>query len=123
MNYSKEFVPYQVALKLKKLGFDEDCFCGYGKWGLTHPTSGNFYGKVVHQNKHIVKAPLFQQVESWLRDNKGLIITYYKCRATNWLYTLRDGFGTLEETNNIRESFPEAQLAAINQAIKILEHI
>ena len=29
-NLEKEFVPYELALKLKQLGFDEPCFGYYG---------------------------------------------------------------------------------------------
>jgi hypothetical protein len=37
----KEFVPYELALKLKKLGFDEPCFGLYehGKLGYSFSTS------------------------------------------------------------------------------------
>lgn len=26
---TKQFVTYEIALKLKELGFDEECFCTY----------------------------------------------------------------------------------------------
>ena len=53
-NYKKDFVPYEQALALKELGFDEPCFGWYSK-------DGTFYeGKMtIHQG--LLSAPLYQQ--------------------------------------------------------------
>ena len=37
----KEFVPYELALKLKELGFDQECF---GWWSYINGTAASFYG-------------------------------------------------------------------------------
>ena len=52
----KEFVPYELSIELKELGFDEPCFGGWDKnkkW-YYHPDSDI-----------IVDAPLWQQAFDW----------------------------------------------------------
>ncbi len=86
----QEFVNYDIALKLKDIGFDEDCLAGYQptrsgdiklffkstkQSGIS--TNPPCYGKYCHQNKHIVKAPLYQQVFGWFRGkgyNANIIV-------------------------------------------------
>jgi hypothetical protein len=51
----KEFVPYELAVKLKELGFDEPCF-GY------YDEGGNLYTEMVE----VLKAPLYQQAINFL---------------------------------------------------------
>lgn len=75
------FVPEDIAVQLKEIGFDEPCFAGYQDNGMGQvklfykgsstksiSTFPNVYGRYCHQNNHIVKAPLYQQVFGWFRD-------------------------------------------------------
>ena len=75
----KEFVPYDLALRMKRLGFDEPCIARYNVPGELI-TSGCYSDSsimhlVVEQNDiceaHIL-APLFQQAFRWFRDSHGL---------------------------------------------------
>jgi len=52
---SKEFIPYEEALALKKLGFDEPCY--------------NQYPDCVES----IPAPLYQQAFRWFREEYGLV--------------------------------------------------
>ncbi len=66
----KEFIPYEQALALKELGFDEPCFGWYS----------NMDGNVFRQGycetylgiENCAKAPLYQQVFRWFRENYNL---------------------------------------------------
>jgi len=80
----KQFVTYEIALKLKELGFDEKCFALFnsshnnpdpyptinldreGFNELTYMDWNTLYVK--DSNKHLVSAPLWQQVIDWLRE-------------------------------------------------------
>lgn len=58
------FVPYEIALKLKELGFNEKCFNTYTEDKVLIPyCTGTYY----------FPAPIFQQVFRWFRDKYGLI--------------------------------------------------
>jgi hypothetical protein len=69
----KEFVPYELAVKLKALGFDESCFGYYEDNNLTitfPSTSSNgwkWVGNSIIPAKN-TKAPLYQQAFRWFRD-------------------------------------------------------
>ena len=65
----KEFVPYELAVKLKALGFDEPCFAYYkdmkGEKVLLYD-SMDFDGEC--------NVPLYQQAFRWFREKHGLCI-------------------------------------------------
>lgn len=62
---NKEFIPYEQALALKELGFDEPCFGWFTKYGT-------FYeGKItIHQG--VLLAPLYQQAFKFFREKYGM---------------------------------------------------
>ena len=71
----KEFVPYDIALAMKELGFDEPCF------GYFNPDEELVYGidiKTVeyvlkyHKEDKSVLAPLYQQAFRWFREKYNL---------------------------------------------------
>ena len=66
----KEFVPYEEALALKELGFDEPCF-GYWKsknWIIQEKTRTDGY---THADQEC-SAPLYQQAFRWFREKYNL---------------------------------------------------
>jgi hypothetical protein len=75
----KEFTPYQEALELKELGFDEPCFGYYEDNNLTitfPSTSSNgwkWVGNSIIPAKN-TNAPLFQQAFRWFREKFDLRI-------------------------------------------------
>ena len=68
----KEFIPYEQALALKELGFDEDCFGFYFKEKdeeefklILRGKTGAFFG-------YQFDAPLYQQAFSFFREKYNL---------------------------------------------------
>jgi hypothetical protein len=62
---NKEFIPYNIAIELKQLGFNEPCF------GLL--INGKFHFIFSeHQLDTIVLAPTFSQAFRWFRENHKL---------------------------------------------------
>jgi hypothetical protein len=77
----KEFIPYEQALALKELGFDEPCFARYYKAEphniqfVLPNYSKDFNEKQFLHNKEVVlyySAPLYQQAFRWFREKYGL---------------------------------------------------
>ena len=64
----EQFVTYEIALKLKELGFDEDCLGYYTitNKGLLYPYNMHEY---IYRKDFLCTAPLWQQVWSFLDDN------------------------------------------------------
>jgi hypothetical protein len=68
MSLENEFIPYEQALALKELGFDEPCFGRYGNYSKMLYKD---YSKELHSNWHTI-APLYQQAFRWFREKYDL---------------------------------------------------
>ena len=68
----EQFVTYDIALKLKKLGFDELCF-GLYKNEIFYRDYDTFQWS---EFSNCIKAPLWQQAISWLYEKYGIEIYY-----------------------------------------------
>lgn len=69
----KEFVPYEIALALKELGFDEPCFGFYGTDGylyLQHARNGNIF-----KRNNGCLSPTFSQTFRFFREKYDLQYT------------------------------------------------
>jgi hypothetical protein len=62
-----EFIPYEQALALKGLGFNEPCLAAYLKAGRV--LNINEY---VNHGDYNILAPLYQQAFRWFREKYGL---------------------------------------------------
>lgn len=115
----KEFIPYEQALALKELGFNEGCF------GLYAPPCKtvflHHYGLLSAKEQHL--APLYQQAFRWFREKHKLdsSITlvadgYGFYIHKNRSYTNRgDSYGVSGNT------YEEAELACLNKLIEIVK--
>ncbi len=88
----KEFVPYEIALALKELGFDDKTLKSYdtsvvlvnGKYLID-----NWYNVSTVDE---VKAPLYQQAFRWFREKHNLLGNVYS-NASGWLWEIHDNIG------------------------------
>ena len=72
----KEFIPYEQALVLKELGFDEPCLAQYRKYDVGDATLDIGFSKNELISKFdnlslFCSAPLYQQVFRWFREKYG----------------------------------------------------
>ena len=117
----EEFIPYEEALALKELGFNEECFGYYDVTGEMSTKEILFQGEVVS-----ITAPLYQQAFRWFREKYGYVglvqlvepeyggdygyVIYYKpnhLAVDHW----NKGFNTHEE----------AQLVCLKKLIEIVK--
>lgn len=123
----KEFIPYEEALAMKELGFDEICLGMF-----THDKSLQWDGEHYHlpiKNSDAVEGalwitvPLWQQAFRWFREKHGLD-SYtspdegvYRVGEKSYGYTINE--------NHYRNGFSspeEAQLACLKELIKIVKN-
>ena len=71
---NKEFVPYEQALSLKELGFDEPCFAMYDDeilgWDLPHEDGA--IRNSGWDGSRLITAPTFSQAFRWFREKYDL---------------------------------------------------
>jgi hypothetical protein len=73
---NKEFVPYEEALALKELGFDEPCFRWYDeRWGDDLQQDKFNTNKDLFMTDLDCSAPLYQQAFRWFREKHKLYHT------------------------------------------------
>ena len=66
---NNEFIPYEQALALKKLGFDEPCLKYWNGIGEYFDQKDWFNW---NQSKKFVSIPLYQQAFRWFREKYNL---------------------------------------------------
>ena len=70
---NEQFCSYEIALKLKELGFNEECFGIYGSCDEEFVIVRNA-NKLVAISPDDTLAPLWQQVIDWFREKHRLAI-------------------------------------------------
>ena len=142
----KEFVPYELALKLKALGFDEPCFGYYETQDKNLIINFNNLPLTEEQKKRpglytiynsnsvlpqwAVTAPTYSQAFRWFREKHDLISSIYQLSVS-----VKTGLSSFEymidKLNNLGlsqfiEDFPyntyeEAEIACLENLIELVE--
>jgi hypothetical protein len=112
----KEFVPYELAVKIKQLGFDEECIAYYD---LRNDLE--FYGGDNLKDTHCVQlnAPLFQQVFRWFRE-KEFLIDVTSLNRNEYEFYIQWSFA-YSFLSDIYKTYEEAELGCLEKLIEILE--
>ena len=125
----KEFIPYQQAVELKELGFDEPCFAVYEdkKWQLVEFKNSMSYELCLKTDTFPV--PTFSQAFRWFREKYNLHSEILLDQTTQPKYCFEihkyEDFGNYEEIR-IGEWFlyrtpEEAELECIKHLIKVVK--
>ena len=95
MKIENEFIPFEQALALKELGFDEECFRVKLKKSPEQWYTQTDYEDYPEQKEEEVLIPLWQQAFRWFREKYDLVIE--PCVPFQRLYsTEEDHFEILE---------------------------
>ncbi len=124
---TKEFVPYDRALKLKELGFDEPCFVLYKASNnnqLAYAPHGITTNSQLSQgDSNNIAAPLFQQAFRWFRENYHIIgEPKYKgglTTKTSWYDYIIYSNIDWKEDNKQYKTYEEAELACLDKLIDL----
>ena len=91
----KEFVPYDRALKLKELGFDEKCFCNWEESWSPEPEDEIRMVLTTDQTwlrDGWIRAPTFSQAFRWFREKYGYDVTIKKCTPSEYKFEIEQLF-------------------------------
>ena len=123
----KEFVPFELAVKLKELGFNEPC------WGYYHVNEGYSigyafcYSDAESQPEIGYLAPLFQQAFRWFREKYKLHAEIRSYTAKYFTIIVQECKDTVRyiEYGGIDlkfKTYEEAELACLDKLIEIVEY-
>jgi hypothetical protein len=139
----KEFVPYELAVKLKELGFDEPCFgyyvdgelrginLGIEELGGIEPYYQRFgfhtlsNHNIDNPNKIVVTAPTYSQALRWFREKYNIhsfIIPLID--EVGFVYKYQARVHTKESAVEIIgefETYEEAEIACLENLIELVE--
>lgn len=114
---NKEFIPYEQALALKELGFDEPCFGYYGSHQIyfwTVKTAGHY-----DNDNNALPAPLYQQVFRWFREKHG-IQSYIRHEQPD-VEPYYDFIIEEDVFDVMKDTYEEAESACIDKLIEIVK--
>ena len=126
-NLQKEFVPYELALRMKQLGFDWPCYA----YIYTGDTGNNYDhylevkpsdAKDWNEDDLCVSVPLFQQAFRWFRDEHGMSGSIQiEHDAYQWSIFEEGETSGLASDNWDGTDYEEAELACLEKLIEIVE--
>jgi hypothetical protein len=121
----KDFVPYEQALELKELGYDEPCFAFYNHNGqllryMNPDKDWNSLSSQLLKNSNITipdtyTAPTFSQAFRWFRE-KGIYFEIVTIEVNKEYETHFQGFFTKGYI-----TYEEAELACLEKLIEIVK--
>ena len=107
------FVPYKIALALKELGFDKDCFGHYVDGTLDLITTDiNDYPPMYVE---VIKAPLCQQTFRWFREKYNLYCGFVEPKRISIREAHNNYYTISSETDE------EAEIACLRKLIEIVK--
>ena len=134
----KQFIPYELALEIKALGFNEPCFAIWSgfdennfsvtdtvrlfssKFSIDGTQSNTLY---INSTDNRVSAPLWQQAFDWFRE-KGFRFNIQSHRYTSvefFMVELYDGKRTTELFGKSL-TYEEARLECLKKLIEIVKN-
>ena len=124
----REFVPYELALKLKELGFDEPCLFLYNstdddpKPFLASPPEAMDWNTLYIEktNKHLMSAPTFSQCFRWFREKYDIIHNIDRIFKDEFGYIITPGDKQPINAFNFN-SHEEAEIACLEYLIELVE--
>jgi len=130
----KEFLPYELAVKLKELGFDEPCLGFYNHQGQLILMAQEDESSIeTYKNSYVemgmqYAAPLYQQAFRWFREKYVLDSIVQPTYSTKYQYRVFN----VETKCKVQvygdymgrkfNTYEEAELACLEKLIEIVEN-
>ena len=123
----EQFVPYNLAVKLMKLGLNKDCFYMYENYGNNLKPISNFQDSDLLESQSL--APLWQQAFDWFRENynhSGEVYHYSSGDFGKWHFDIEplklDGERYTTPVKEGYENYQKARQACLEKLIEILDN-
>jgi hypothetical protein len=120
----KEFVPFDLALELKELGFNEPCFGYYDIQRKMLDTVSSEVCERLCKNDTFFKSPTYSQAFRWFREKYKLSGTPHYFTNGFYCYTIND-MKNNKKSNRLFtefETYEEAELGCLKKLIEIVKN-
>lgn len=135
----KDFVTFEQAVLLNKLGFDKNCthnyhiksqqlfnnvYYPYEDEGVDIEMIEYSYNTFKRDTGRYIDAPTMLQVHSWLRNEKNYSIEPQSESIDRWTYRIINFITdkNISETNDVYESYEDALSNGITECLRHLEN-
>ena len=125
---NKEFIPYEQALELKELGFNEECLLQYS---LTYDEDDKTIGVelfnasdciVTSSRNYPIKAPLYQQAFRWFREKYGYAISIISQGFYDYEFDIYHPSMDKRFNSDYYNTYEEAELVCLKKLIEIAKN-
>jgi hypothetical protein len=126
---NQEFIPYEQALELKELGFNEKCVNHYSEHNgesLLHLMSTTPVKNESFITYKGCAAPLYQQAFRWFREKHGIMYTVHN-NIENWKNTFHGAYTKINsdyqsDYTDDFATYEEAEFACLKKLIEIVKN-
>jgi hypothetical protein len=123
-NLQKDFLPYELSLKMKQLGFDEPCM-----YYVDEQNNSFIYNFQTHPDEFIewcgvtvISTPLYQQAFRWFREEHDLHYQLVPFFSDKESYAVDYYLAIAQHRPPIQvNTFEEAELACLEKLIQIVK--
>ncbi len=126
-----EFIPYEQALALKELGFDEPSFKAYDSKGVLQKCTSDYWDinslNIINEattSNLKVLAPTFSQAFRWFREKYSLISYIHPLAllqdTKKWCYEITNFKSSWDEDSDLH-TLEEAEQACLIKLIEIVK--
>jgi hypothetical protein len=117
----KEFVTYEMAFKLKQLGFNEPCFGWFTDF--EHFYLNNIKNGKMFKDNNGCLAPTWQSAFRWFREKYDLFTHIEKGENPKNFYPIIDNISHKYNPKLWFDTYEEAELECLKKLIEIVENI
>jgi len=123
MEIKNEFIPYEQALALKELGFDEPCFGHYWE-NLFYYETTHHHPSTMPNSPESCLAPLYQQAFRWFREKYNLKSWIQEHTSDTFIYEIRPHVLSdyKQGETYVYTNYEEAELACLKKLIEIVKN-
>ena len=119
---AEEFVPYELAVKLKALGFDEPCLDKYDPRFEKLSSNMETWSNEYYPENLMTLAPLFQQSFRFFREKYEIYYTIEGSKKFGFQHFIYDEKGSYEiKSEETFKTYEEAELACLRKLIEIVK--
>ncbi len=136
---NKEFIPYEQALELKELGFDEPCLFAFDNCSTPIRctdlrTSEQKFNGVNYNSSTYTSQPTFSQAFRWFREKYSIQGYIYSSTVrgnkegtkqfTGYIWNINRidmPFISTDARDELHDTYEEAELACLKKLIEIVE--